>query len=129
MDRMASIPFDVKTTFHRSDALDAHIADRLDAALRAHGRYIRRVEVRLTDVNGPRRGAHDKVAVIGVAVKPSGTLVAKGSASDLYASVTQAASRAGRALARHATRLGERGRRDGRRRAASGDRRARVEVA
>ena len=99
------IPITVKNGFDASDALDRHIARRLDSALRKHQRYIQRVEVRLSDANGPRKGPADKVALIEIALKPFGEIVATGEDNDIYRSVTTAAARVKQALSRYASRL------------------------
>ena len=99
------IPISIRNEFDASDALDQHIARRLDSALRMHQRYVQRVDVRLSDVNGPRKGPADKVALIEIALRPFGEIVAKGKAEDVYKSVTTAAARAKQALSRYAGRL------------------------
>ena len=99
------IPIDVKNSFQQSDSLDAHIERRIDSALRPHAQYIRRVDLRLLDANGPRRGRNDKVARIAVKLAPSGRVIATGSAADVYDSVTRAAARAKTAVDRYVTRL------------------------
>jgi ribosomal subunit interface protein len=105
------IPISIKNEFDASDALDQHIARRLDSALRLHQRYVQRVDVRLSDANGPRKGPADKVAQIEIAMRPFGEIVAKGEAEDVYKSVTTAAARAKQALSRFAGRLERQARR------------------
>jgi ribosome-associated translation inhibitor RaiA len=105
------IPISIKNEFDASDALDQHIARRLDSALRLHQRYVQRVDVRLSDANGPRKGPADKVAQIEIALRPFGEIVAKGEAEDVYKSVTTAAARAKQALSRFAGRLERQARR------------------
>jgi ribosome-associated translation inhibitor RaiA len=100
-----NIPISIRNEFDASDALDSHIARRLDSALRTHQRYVHRVEVRLSDANGPRKGPADKVAQIEIALKPFGGIVATGEDKDVYRSVTTAAARAKQALSRYASRL------------------------
>ena len=99
------IPISIRNGFDASDALDQHITRRLDSALRTHQRYVHRVEVRLSDANGPRKGPDDKVALIEIALKPFGEIVATGEDADVYRSVTTAAARAKQALSRYASRL------------------------
>jgi ribosome-associated translation inhibitor RaiA len=108
------IPCEVKTTFDRSQPLDAHVARRLTTALHPYARHVERVEVRLTDANGPRVCPRDKVAMVEITLKHSGSIVAKATASDVYASVSRAADRARSALSRHVGRLIGRGRRSSR---------------
>jgi ribosome-associated translation inhibitor RaiA len=105
------IPISIKNEFDASEALDQHIARRLDSALRLHQRYVQRVDVRLSDANGPRKGPADKVALIEIALRPFGEIVTKGEAEDVYKSVTTAAARAKEALSRFAGRLERQGRR------------------
>jgi putative sigma-54 modulation protein len=107
---MVTFPLEVKTEFDRSDTLDAHIARRLSGALNAYAGSIQHVEVRLSDVNGPRRGAGDKVASLGITLRPSGRIVARAGSDDIYDSVTRAARRARTAVSRRVTRLAQRGR-------------------
>lgn len=104
------IPIEVKNSFQHSDSLDAHIERRIDSALRPHAQHIRKVDLRLLDANGPRRGPNDKVARIAVRLAPSGRVIATASAGDLYLSVSRAAARARTAVDRYVTRLQRRAR-------------------
>ena len=99
------IPISVRNEFDPSEALDQHIARRLGSAIRTHQRYVQRIDLRLSDVNGPRRGPADKVALIEISLRPFGEIVARGEAEDVYKSVTAAAARAKEALSRYAGRL------------------------
>ena len=105
------IPISIKNEFDPSEALDQHIARRLDSALRLHQRYVQRVDVRLSDANGPRKGPADKIALIEIALRPFGEIVAKAEDEDVYKSVTTAAARAKEALSRFAGRLERQARR------------------
>jgi putative sigma-54 modulation protein len=105
-----TFPFDVKNGFDRSDTLDAHVARRVGAALDLYANHIQHVELRLMDVNGPRHGAVDKVASIGITMRPSGHVVARAGSDDIYDSVTRAARRARSAVSRYVKRLEQRGR-------------------
>jgi len=107
-----NVPFAVKNDFDHSETLAAHIERRLGSALRRHALHVRRVDVRLSDANGPRHGANDKVTQIDISLHPSGQIVTSAGADDVYASVSKAAVRAREALARH---VGQR-QRNGRRR-------------
>ena len=100
-----NIPISIRNEFDASEALDQHVARRLETALRTHQRYIQRVEVRLSDANGPRKGPADKITLIEIALRPFGEIVAKGESEDIYKSVTTAAARAKEALSRYAGRL------------------------
>jgi ribosome-associated translation inhibitor RaiA len=99
------IPISIRNDFDPSDALDQHIVRRLNSATRIHQRYIHRIEVRLSDSNGPKKGPADKVALIEIALRPFGEIVTRGEAEDVYKSVTTAAARAKQALSRFAGRL------------------------
>jgi putative sigma-54 modulation protein len=99
-----NIPLDVKSTFDPSEALDAHVAQRIEHALRPFAHHVKRVEVRLWDENGPR-GGDDKIARIAVSLDhPSGEIITTAAASDIYDSVTRAAARAGTSVARRVER-------------------------
>jgi ribosomal subunit interface protein len=111
------IPISVRNPFDPSDALDQHISKKLETALRSHERFVQKVDVRLSDANGPRKGPADKVAVIEVALKPFGEIVARGEDEDIYKSVTTATARVKEALSRHAGKI------------AKGNRRAKPDIA
>lgn len=104
----------VKSSFQYSAALAAHIERRIDQALRTYAGHIRSVEVRLSDANGPRHGASDKVVRVEVSLNPTGSIVTTAASDDLYVSASRAASRTRRAVARHIQQLEQRGRREGR---------------
>lgn len=106
-----NIPISIRNGFDASEALDQHIARRLESALRTYERYVQRVEMHLSDANGPRKGPADKVALIEIALRPFGEIVAKGESEDVYKSVTTATARAKQALSRHAGRLARQARR------------------
>jgi ribosome-associated translation inhibitor RaiA len=105
------IPISIRNEFDPSESLDQHISRRLESALRTHQRYVHRVDVRLSDANGPRKGPADKVALIEIALRPFGEIVTRGEAEDVYKSVTTAAARAKQALSRYAGRLERQARR------------------
>lgn len=103
---MTTFTVDVKTEFDRSETLDAHVARRVESALTSFAAYIKHVEVRLSDVNGPRRGAGDKMAAFAVTLRPSErVLLARAGTDDIYKSVTTAARRARTAVGRFVERL------------------------
>ena len=105
------IPISVKNDFDASEALDQHITKRLDSALRSHERFVHKVDIRLSDSNGPRKGPADKVTLIEVALKPFGEIVAKAEDEDIYKSVTAATARVKEALSRHADKIAKGSRR------------------
>lgn len=83
---------------------------RLSFALSRFGGRLRAVSVRLTDLNGPRRGI-DKRCSMQARLSPRGTVRAESTDSDLPSAVDRAATRLARAVARALER-----RRDGARR-------------
>ena len=99
------IPISVRNEFDASEALDQHIAKRLEGALRSHERFVQKVDVRLSDANGPRKGPSDKVTLIEIALRPFGEIVAKAEDEDIYKSVTTATARVKEALSRHADKI------------------------
>jgi putative sigma-54 modulation protein len=85
--------------FAVTDALRAHVAKRIEAALEPFKRHVRRVVARLGDENGPR-GGFDKTCRIGVSVGGAPDVFAADTRPDLYTAVDCAADRLALALAR-----------------------------
>jgi ribosome-associated translation inhibitor RaiA len=81
------------------DMLKGHIERHLRFALGRFAARIRRLTVRLTDINGPRRGI-DKRCRIAVALVPLGVVMVEGSGDDPFALIADAAKRVGRAVRR-----------------------------
>ena len=106
------IPISVRNEFDASEALDQHIAKKLEGALRSHERFVQKVDVRLSDANGPRKGPADKVTLIEIALRPFGEIVAKAEDEDIYKSVTTATARVKEALSRHADKIAKAPRRN-----------------
>ena len=106
------IPISVRNEFDASAALDQHIAKRLEGALRSHERFVQKVDVRLSDANGPRKGPADKVTLIEIALRPFGEIVARAEDADIYKSVTTATARVKEALSRHADKIAKAPRRN-----------------
>jgi ribosome-associated translation inhibitor RaiA len=100
----------VKSSFEFSPALSAHIDHRINHALRAHAAHIKWVVLRLSDVNGPRHGADDKLTRIDIGLNSSGTVGTSATSDDVYVSVTRAASRARAAVGRRVQQLKQRAR-------------------
>ena len=96
---------DVRSSFDDSDTLSRHIERRVTAAMRSHAANIDNIALRLSDANGPRRGANDKVARISVNLKPWGRLVTSAASGDIYLSVDWAAARLKEVVRRHRSRL------------------------
>lgn len=80
--------------------LEEHVRSRLDFALGHFSGQIRRVDVRLADLNGPRGGV-DKRCRVSVALQHGGELVAESTDERLASAVDQAAHRMARRLAKH----------------------------
>lgn len=91
--------------FALTDALREHVERRLSFALSRVNEHVRRVQVRLADVNGPRGGV-DKLCRIQVSLNRRESVLVEDTAVDVYAAIDRAAARAGRSVMR---RLGRRG--------------------
>lgn len=79
-------------------ALRAHTERRIACAFNKCCRHVRRILVRLSDINGPR-GGNDKRCHLEVML-PGGAVVIEDTESDLYVAISRAASRAGRTVLR-----------------------------
>lgn len=86
-------------SFTLTEALRAYAERRLRLALNHARDHIRRIEVRLSDINGPRGGA-DKRCQIVVPLEKHSSVVIEDTESNLYAAIDRAADRAARAVAR-----------------------------
>ena len=89
--------------FAMTDALRHHVRQRLHFAFDRIGDRIRRVVVRLSDINGPRGGA-DKRCQLEVRLEQLPEVVIEDTQSDLYAAMDRAAERASRTVARRLSR-------------------------
>ncbi len=108
--------------FALTAALLGHANGRLRLALAPSQDRIKRVVVRLGDVNGPR-GGEDKFCKIQVVLDGAPHVLIEDAGADLYAVIDRAADRAGRNAVKHVARLRE-GARPGRRKSldvSSGD--------
>lgn len=90
-------------SFSLTDALREHIRRRLGFALSSRDEYIRRVMVRLADVNGPR-GGNDKLCHIQVVLTHISDVIIEDTEVDMYAAIDRAADRAGRTVGRRLAR-------------------------
>lgn len=85
-------------------AIIEHAKHRLTAALDQHRDRIRRVQVRLIDVNGPR-GGRDQVCHVAVVLASGAIMDQRRRGRDLYANVSLLADavkqRVGRRIERH----------------------------
>jgi ribosome hibernation promoting factor len=84
---------------HLAEALRVHLERRLLFALGRFDGRIRRVTVRLADVNGPRGGV-DKRCHVSLMLSPGGNVVLEEKNADLVAAIDRAADRLGHAVAR-----------------------------
>ena len=93
--------------FSLTDALENHVHKRLDFTLSRGGARVRRVDVRLSDLNGPRGGI-DKRCLVKVRLDGLPVVVVEDIQSDLYTAIDRAASRAGRTVMRRLAQDGAR---------------------
>ena len=92
--------------FALTEALREHAERRLRFGLTHGSDHIRRVEVRLSDINGPRGGA-DKLCSIVVTLENLPEVVIEDIENDLYIAIDRAADRTSRAVARRLERKRE----------------------
>ncbi|HUX63481.1 HPF/RaiA family ribosome-associated protein [Sulfuricella sp.] len=85
--------------FTLTDALRDHAEYRLRFGLTHASDHIRRVEMRLSDINGPRGGADKRCSIV-VALESLPDVVIEDVESDLYVAIDRAADRASRSVAR-----------------------------
>lgn len=75
-----------------SDPLKRYAMRRLRFSVGAFDSHISSIDVRLTDVNGPRGGI-DKQCLIAVILQPIGRVFVRAMGSDAYAAIDRAATR------------------------------------
>jgi putative sigma-54 modulation protein len=85
--------------FDLSAGLREHVERRIHFALDRASHYVRKVSIRLSDVNGPR-GGEDKRCRIQVTVAGAADMLIEDTEPDLYVAIDRAADRSGRTLAR-----------------------------
>jgi ribosomal subunit interface protein len=95
--------------FPLTEALHGYVERRLRFALSARDDAIMRVQVRLSDVNGPR-GGEDKCCQVRVLLPGLGSVVIEDTESDLYVAIDRAADRTSRTVSRKLGRLRNRSR-------------------
>ena len=83
-----------------SNAMRAHVERALEFALDRFRERVESVRASVRDVNGSGRGGVDKECRITVALRPSGSVVARARSADAYAAMDAAAATVGRSLAR-----------------------------
>ena len=86
-----------------SDALKAYTERRLRFSLGGFAKKLQRVEVRLSDVNGPRGGI-DKSCAITAILRQLGIVFARAKGANAYSTIDSAASRVRAGLARRLNR-------------------------
>jgi ribosomal subunit interface protein len=89
--------------FPLTDALRSHVQRRLGFALSSRDDHILRIQVRLSDINGPRGGA-DKRCHIQVTISQLADVVIEDTELDIYTAIDRAADRASRTLDRRLSR-------------------------
>jgi ribosomal subunit interface protein len=92
--------------FDLTPGLREHVERRIHFALDRASESVRKVSVRLSDLNGPR-GGEDKRCRIQVVVPGAADVLIDATEPDLYVAIDRAADRAGRTLARQLARLRE----------------------
>lgn len=85
--------------FALTEALRDHAVRRLRFGLTRGGDHIRRIEMRLSDINGPRGGADKRCSIV-VALESLPDVVIEDIENDLYVAIDRAADRASRSVAR-----------------------------
>lgn len=83
-----------------------HIQERLFAALDQHADRVRRVVVRLSDLNGPRGGI-DQLCRVAVQLKDGTTLHHERKGMDLYANISLVADKVKRRVGRRIAKIRE----------------------
>ena len=92
-----------------SNANRRHIERRLGFALSVHDDHIFKVNVRLSDINGPR-GGEDKCCQIQVVMPKLADVFIEDTEAELTTAINRAADRTGRTVARQLDRHRDKGR-------------------
>lgn len=87
-----------------TQAIRQHVRDRMTAALDQHAQRVRRIDVMLEDVNGPR-GGQDQVCRVAVELSDGRKLHHERRGFDLYANVSLIADKVKRRVGREIARL------------------------
>jgi ribosomal subunit interface protein len=85
--------------FTLTDALNKHVEDRLRFAFSRVSGRVRRVQVTVSDINGPRGGV-DKRCLIEVRLDRQPSVVIQDLQADLYTAIDRATGRAARSVMR-----------------------------
>lgn len=98
--REAEMQFEIRgRDVYITETLRGHIERRLGFALGRFARRIKRVLVRVEDLNGPRGGI-DKGCRVAILLAPSATVVMEDRDSDVYVAIDRVADKAGRYIGR-----------------------------
>jgi putative sigma-54 modulation protein len=92
--------------FDLTDGLREHTERRVQFALSWAHANIRKISVRLSDINGPRGGA-DKSCRIQIPLARGKNIVVEDVEADLYVAIDRATDRAARAMGRELDRMRE----------------------
>lgn len=96
---------DIQTRdFSLTKSLRSHVERRLGFALSTRYDRIRRILVRLSDINGPR-GGNDKCCQLHVVMPGQADVIIEDTQANLYVAIDRAADRASRAVTRKLARL------------------------
>jgi ribosomal subunit interface protein len=90
--------------FSLTTALRTYIKRRLGFALSTRYDRIKRILVRLSDINGPR-GGKDKCCQLQVVLPGQADIVIADTQADMYLAIDRAANRAGRTTSRRLARI------------------------
>jgi len=85
--------------FVMTDAIEGHVRKRFGFTLGRGAVHIRRIDITLSDLNGPRGGV-DKRCLVLVRLDGLQPVVVSDDQSDLYVAIDRAAARAGRTVMR-----------------------------
>ena len=86
--------------FPLTEALKSHVEKRLGFTFSNASSRVRRVHIRLSDLNGPRGGI-DKCCHVEVRLDRLPVVVVEDIQSDMYTAINRAAGRAARTVMRH----------------------------
>ena len=89
-----------------SEALDAHVREHVESALKHHADQVTRVEAHLHDDNAHKSGSADKRCTLEVRLAGMDPMAVEASADDLYKAITEASHKLGRAVTHKLERAG-----------------------
>jgi putative sigma-54 modulation protein len=85
--------------FSLTDALQQYVKRRINFALATKSEHIKKVVIRLSDINGPRGGA-DKRCHLQVVLKGMPDVVVEDTQTDMYNAIDRASDRVSRTVVR-----------------------------